>query len=147
MSVVDLTLMSWKLCEKCFLKRVEKDDWRVDTIIKMAKLRLEKIKMYRAIDEVSFIVEDYYEVIKELLVAYMLRGGLRARNHQCLISYFAMKNSGYEREAHTILQMSYFRNRLDYYGESVPVKFYEMNKGEFKRIVGLILGLLEVGEK
>ena len=38
-----LKFMSWGLCEKCFIRIVEKDEWRIDTIVKMAKLRLDKI--------------------------------------------------------------------------------------------------------
>ena len=147
MSAVDLTLMSWDVCEKCFIKRVERDEWRFDTIVSMAKLRLKKIERYRINEEVSFIVEDYYEVIKELLVAYLLKDGFRSKNHQCLISYFSKKNPEREREVQIILQMSYFRNRLGYYGEGIPLKFYKINKEEFKKIIDLILELLEVNDE
>ena len=136
--------MSWGLCEKCFIRIVEKDEWRIDTIVKMAKLRLDKINRCGSDEEVSFIVEDYYEVIKELLIAYMLRGGLRSKNHQCLISYFLRENPEFEREAQIVLQMSYFRNRMGYYGEMVPKSFFYSHEREFKDIVGLLLGLLEV---
>ena len=94
-------------------------------------------------ENVSFVVEDYYEVIKELLVAYLLKNGLKSGNHQCLISYFYKENPDYEKEACLISQMSFFRNRLNYYGEDVPMEFYEKNKDEFERLIKLILELIE----
>ena len=37
--------------------------------------------------------------------------------------------------------MSYFRNRLNYYGENVPIEFYNKNKNEFEEIFNLIFQL------
>jgi len=39
--------------------------------------------------------------------------------------------------------MSFFRNRLNYYGEDIPMNFYIENREEFERIVGLLLRLIE----
>ncbi len=139
-----MNLMPWELCERDFIKIVKRDDERIKTIIKMALKRLDKIKRYKMEDEISFIVEDYYEIIKELLVAYLLKNGLRSKNHQCLISYFYKKNPQYEREVQIISQMSYFRNRLNYYGDAIPKKFYETHEKEFKKIIKLLFGVLEV---
>jgi len=139
-----MNLMPWELCERDFIKIVERDDERLRTIIKMALKRLDKIKKYGKDEEISFVVEDYYEIIKELLVAYLLKNRLRSKNHQCLISYFYKKNPQCEREVQIISQMSFFRNRLNYYGEEIPQKFYETHKQEFKEVIKLLLGILEV---
>ena len=138
-----MNLIPWELCERDFIKIVERDNWRIETIILMALKRLDKIKRYKKDDEISFIVEDYYEIIKELLVAYLLKNGLRSKNHQCLISYFYKKNPQYERESQVISQMSFFRNRLNYYGDTIPKKFYETNKREFGNIIKLLLRLVK----
>ena len=127
-----------------FVRKVEVDGERVSSIVKKALQRLARARETRICNEnVSFVVEDYYEVIKELLVAYLLNGGLRSKNHQCLISYFYKMNPGYEVESGLISQMSFFRNRLGYYGEDIPMDFYEKNKGEFEAIIKLILSLIE----
>ena len=136
-------IMNWNLCENEFIRIAKRDERRVKSIIDKALIRLkiiEKIEINE--DSVSFIVEGYYEVIKELLVAYLLKNGLRSKNHQCLISYF-YKNTRKEKEANLISQMSYFRNRLGYYGEAIPRKFFETHKREFKDIIKLLLGLVK----
>jgi uncharacterized protein (UPF0332 family) len=107
-------------------------------------LRLNRARETKVNSEnISLIVDDYYEVIKELLVAYLLKNGLRSRNHQCLISYFARENSDLESEAVLIGQMSFFRNRLGYYGEMIPVKFYEEKREDFEHLVDVLLNLLK----
>lgn len=137
--------MSWNECSRKFIRKVYVDDERIKSIVKKALQRLGRARKTEInFATVSFIVEDYYEVIKELLVSYLLKNGLRSRNHQCLISYFYKENPDYEREAYLISQMSFFRNRLSYYGEDIPMNFYEQNKDEFEKIIKVILGLLEM---
>lgn len=136
-------IMDWKECEDKFMRKVETDSERIQSILKKALQRLEIAKsMPIKLETVSFIVEDYYEVIKELLVAYLLKHGLRSKNHQCLISYFYKENPDYEKEAYLISQMSFFRNRLDYYGEDIPMNFYKKNKDDFEKIINFIIRLI-----
>lgn len=139
-----MNLMDWGMCERQFVRRVEVDRERVSSIVKKALQRLCRAKETRICKEnISFVVEDYYEIIKELLVAYLLKNGLRSKNHQCLISYFYKMNPDCEVETGLISQMSFFRNRLGYYGEDIPSDFYEKNKEEFEAIIKFILSLIE----
>ena len=137
-----LNLMDWRECREKFIKHVEVDQERIKSIVKIALLRLERARNIK-VKSVSLIVEDYYEVIKELLTAYLLKNGLRSRNHQCLITYFYRENFDYEREAHIISQMSFFRNRLDYYGEEIPEEFYKKNKEDFEKIIKILINLIK----
>lgn len=136
--------MDWGHCLREFVRKGDPDAERITSLREKAKMRLKRAKNTPTTEEtVSFIIEDYYEVIKELLVAYMLKNGLKSSNHQCLISYFQHQHPNYEREALLISQMSYFRNRLDYYGESVPLSFYKQYKEEFLRVIALLEKLLD----
>ena len=131
-----MRIINWSSCEREFIKRVEIDNERINSIKKMALKRLKRARDTKlSADSVSFIVEDYYEVIKELLVAYMLKKGMRSKNHQCLISCFYKENKVYEREAYLIAQMSFYRNRLDYYGDSIPLTFYKANEGNLRQLL------------
>jgi len=133
-------LMNWETCKREFVRNVEVDNERVEAITEMALVRLNEIKLF---NNISLKVEGYYEVVKELLVAYLLKNGFRSKNHQCLISYFYKENSNYETEAYLIGQMSFFRNRLGYYGEKVPEEFFISNKENFERIIKLLLDLIK----
>lgn len=142
--VKEVDIMNWKKCEQGFIRKIEVDRERIGSIMKKSMQRLDRAKSTKVLlENVSFIVEDYYEVIKELLVAYLLKDGLKSKNHQCLISYFYKQNPDYEKEAYLISQMSFFRNRLSYYGEDIPMEFYKNNKNEFENIIKLIKKLIE----
>ena len=141
--MISPNIMDWNKCEREFIRRVEPDPERAKSIIAKARQRLKRAQETPINEEsVSFVVEDYYEVIKELLVAYLLLAGLRSQNHQCLISYFAKQHSDHDQKTILMAQMSYFRNRLGYYGESIPLSFYEKNKKEFQEIIVFLEKLL-----
>jgi len=132
-------IISWKKCEREFIRKIEIDKEKILSIKGATKSRLKFVKSIEVNkDNVSFIVENYYEIIKELLVAFMLKDGLRAKNHQCLFSYFYKKCPEFEYEVNLMLQMSYLRNRLDYYGEMIELEFYEKNKKEFEKIINIL---------
>ncbi len=136
--------MEWRECKRKFIRQLEPDKDRIKAIEEKAMLRLKRARNTKINQEnVSLVVEDYYEVIKELLVAYLLKDGLRSKNHQCLISYFYIKNKLYEKESYLISQMSFFRNRLNYYGENIPVGFYEKNKEDFEKIISILKELIK----
>ncbi len=143
--MIHAQIMDWGFCQDNFIRKVEEDPQRIKSIILRARQRLKRAQATPISEEtVSFVVEDYYEVIKEFLVAYLLKAGMRSKNHQCLISYFNQMNPDYEPETILISQMSYFRNRLDYYGESVPLDFYQKNKERFLKMILILEKLVGV---
>ncbi len=136
--------MNWKECEKQFIKKVETDPSRIKFLIKTSELRIKDLTEKNATNEnVSFIIEGFYEAIKELLSALLLKNGMKSKNHQCLISFFYKNYPEYEKEAYLIGRMSYLRNRLNYYGDLIEFEFYEKNKNEFEKIINLLKRLIE----
>ncbi len=135
--------MDWTICKEDFVKEVEKDPAKIHALIITADARITFLKSRTfSATQVSFLVEGYYEAIKELLTALLLSKGLRSKNHQCLITYFYKNYPQHEGEAHLIAEMSYLRNRLNYYGEQISPLFYEKNKERFDKIVTLIKKLI-----
>ncbi|NQU78426.1 hypothetical protein HQ545_01525 [Candidatus Woesearchaeota archaeon] len=138
-----MNLMDWSKCEKEFIRKVTPDQEKICSIVEMAMSRLEFVKSHTATEKnVYFIVEGYYEILKELLVALLLKNGLKSRNHQCLITYFYREYPDHEFEANLISRMSYLRNRLDYYGEAIDVSFYSKNKEDIEKIIGLLASIV-----
>ncbi len=142
-----LKFIEWDECKRNFIRQVEIDSEKIKSIIKLAMKRFIFIKSININkDNVSFIVEDYYEIFKELLVALLLKNSLKSQNHQCLITYFYRNYPSYEFEANLILQMSYLRNRLNYYGEPIDIEFYNKHEKDFASIIGLLKKLIEEAE-
>jgi uncharacterized protein (UPF0332 family) len=135
-------LMSWSECKENFIRNVASDPQKIASIVEMAQERLDFVKSLSANEKnASFIFDDYYEIIKELLVALMLKSGMRAKNHQCLISFFA-KEHDYPQLVNIIKQMSFLRNRLDYYGERVEYSYFSANQNKFEEIIKLLNELI-----
>lgn len=110
----------------------------------MCEIRLKFIKTHKEDDEIaSILAENYYEIIKELLVALLLRGGLKSDNHECLISYFKSKYSKYEYEVSVMYELKIIRNRIAYDGFFVGKEYISKNKLEFEHIAQLLKSLIE----
>ena len=135
--------MNWQECERTFIRKVSPDLEKVSSMREMAKDRWTFVNSL-VINEknVSFIFDDYYEIIKELLIALLLKKGMRSKNHQCLFTFF-YKEYGYEAEVTVIKQMNYLRNRLDYYGERVDFTYFKENHKNFDIIIGLLFKLVK----
>ena len=135
--------MSWEECKKEFIRSVDVDPEKINSLVGMAKRRLNFVKSIKTTEEnASFIFDDYYEVIKELLIALMLKKGIRSKNHQCLFTFFA-KEFNYEAEVNIIKQMNYLRNRLDYYAEPIEYAYFQENYKSFESIINLLLKLIK----
>ena len=136
-------LIHWEECTAKFIRKSSFDPEKYKSIIETAEERMEFINSLKVNEKnISFIFENYYEVIKELLVAFMLKEGMRSKNHQCLFTFFLRKNPVYEAEVNLISQMSYLRNRLDYYGERVDYHYFIENNKSFEKIIKLLFKLL-----
>lgn len=136
--------MLWDECTQKFIRKVSLDKEKVNSIVCLAKKRLDFVHSISINKEnVSFVFDDYYEIVKELLVALMLNKEMRSSNHQCLITFFASKYPQYEAEVNIISQMNYLRNRLDYYGESVNYTYFRENYKSFEEIIKLLFKLVK----
>lgn len=137
-------IMDWNICLNEHITKVEPDNEKIESIRKMCSVRL-RVAQQVAIDDetASVVAEDYYEIIKELLVALLLKNGLKSDNHECLISFFKNMFPKYEYEAQTIHQLKNVRNRVSYDGIFVKKEYVISNKLEFEHIIELLDGLLE----
>lgn len=136
--------MDWNICLNEHIKKVEPDDEKIESIRKMCGVRLRVAQQVVIDDETASVVaEDYYEIIKELLVALLLKNGLKSDNHECLISFFKNMFPKYEYEAQTIHQLKNVRNRVSYDGIFVKKEYVTSNKLEFEHIIELLDGLLK----
>lgn len=124
------------------IRRVEPDSERIASLAKICAARLKVVRSVVVDDETASIVAaDYYEIIKELLVALLLRNGLKSDNHECLVSFFKNKFPQYEYEAKLVHQLKDVRNRVSYDGVFVKRAYVERNKLEFEYIISLLNGL------
>lgn len=136
---MNLDIINWEKCKNEFIRNVSIDKEKILSILEVVEKREKYIKIQKVDNSnVSFILEGYYEIIKELLTVYLLKNGMRSQNHQCLISFFYKENPEYESKSYLISKLCFLRNRLEYYGEKIDYSFYEQNKDEILKIIKLL---------
>ena len=137
-------IMDFELCKREHLKMVESDTEKAESIRRMCKAREKLLKKAELDSETaSIIASDYYEIIKELLVAILLKKGFKSDNHECLISFFKKNYADYEYEAKVIHQLKDVRNRATYDGIFVKKEYILQNKLEFANIIQLLHKILD----
>lgn len=136
--------MNWNVCKEEHVRKVDIDKDKINSILKMCDVRLRFIQKQEIDGETaSLIVEGYYEIIKELLIALLLKNGLKSDNHECLISYFKETYLNYEYETNKIHELKNIRNRITYDGTFVEKSYSVKNKLEFEHIIDLLINLIK----
>ena len=137
-------IMDFEICKREHLKSVSSDAEKIASIRKMCTARQRLITKAEIDNETSSIIAaDYYEIIKELLVALLLKNGLKSDNHECLISFFKKNYPEYEYEARAIHQLKDARNRATYDGVFVKKEYIINNKLEFEGIIKTLNDILD----
>jgi len=136
-------LMDYSICEKEHIYSVEVDLDRVNSLLKMAHIELDIIDSIELNSlSASKIAKDYYDVMKDLLIALLLSKGLKSKNHECLLSYFA-HNYNYDFELQILRELKFIRNRISYDGFFVDEDYVSKNKLEFKHMYELLIKLIK----
>lgn len=118
--------------------RITKNPVRAKSIFDLAKDRFELIKIYPR-EKVYKIVEEYYEVIKELITALFYLDGYKILGHVELLDYcfknYNLFNDSQKKIIDTLRRM---RNGSLYYGEKITRDFLLNNEDEIKSIISIL---------
>jgi hypothetical protein len=117
--------------------KISKDEKRANALKEMAKDRYEKMT---SLKEPYRIVEEYYEIIKELITSFMYNQGLKTLSHKALVE-FASENikSLSSKEISLIDELRIMRNNIVYYGERVSLEFINSREKTIKEIINKLL--------
>ena len=127
-------ILSWVDCEN-FVVRVSVNEPRVRSLFSMASLRYDSLVHETLVFKK---IEQYYEVIKELLSAFMLLDGLKSNNHECLISYFKFCFKDMAYESVVLHELKKVRNMIQYEGFFPGEDYLSRYELEFVYIVNFL---------
>ena len=141
---MDKRIMDWEICEKEHINKVRVDKEKINSILKMLDILLKITKQIKKDEEtVSIITGNYYEIIKELLTALLLKHGMKSDNQECRISFFKKHYLDYDYEANLIHELKNIRNRIYYDGIFVKKSYLDKNELEFNHIIELLIKLIK----
>ena len=118
--------------------KISKDEKRANALIEMAKDRYKNLNF----KEIYRVIEEYYEIIKELITAFMYKNGWKTLSHKALVE-FASNNikSLSSNEISLIDELRIKRNNIVYYGEKVSFEFLKSRENNIKNIINKLLNL------
>jgi len=121
--------------------KISPDKKRAESLFEMAKERFADIaketKTYK-------IIEEYYEIIKELLTAIIYIDGYKTLSHVKLLEYFSKNYKDLdEKQIKLIDELRKFRNRIVYYGEKISKEFLLNREKEIRKIISLLANLVK----
>ncbi|MBI3190223.1 hypothetical protein HYZ41_00815 [archaeon] len=103
--------------------KISSDRERAKDLLIMSKERLDIIKIIPE-EKTYKIIEEYYEIIKELLTAIMYVDGYKTLSHVALIEYFSANYKDLENnDIKLIDDMRKYRNSIVYYGKKISHEF------------------------
>ena len=119
--------------------KISKNEIRSDSLIEMAKERFSDIKKE---SKTYKIIEEYYEIIKELITALMYSDGFKTLSHKMLIFYLEKNYKNFNKsEILLIDELRKLRNNIVYYGQKVEKEFLINNEEEIISIINKLFKL------
>ncbi|MBU0906711.1 MAG: hypothetical protein KKD18_02925 [Nanoarchaeota archaeon] len=125
--------------------KVYPDKEKVKSIIELAEEREKLVSDIELKTNATFIIEDYYEIAKELTTAILLLGGIKTvgeNAHKEMLDYLTHYN--FSQAEITLLQdLRIRRNQSIYEGKQTKQVYLENNRLEILRIISKLKLILK----
>ena len=123
--------------------KISKDADRARDLFIMAKERLEMLRLVPK-DKAYKIVEEYYEIVKELMTAIMYLDGYKTLSHVKVIEYFSLNYRELD-ESEIKLADTLRKNRIGivYYGKKISRDFLVNHEKSIETMIKTLLRLVE----
>lgn len=133
--------MDWRDCiDRGRVKEVKKNPEQARSLIELAKRRFESIEKRMDYEYPQLLIEDYYEIMKELMSALLAIHGYKSYSHECLISFIRQ----FYPDTLTQFQLRFLddlrklRSDILYRGREIADDYLDRNLSEIERILELL---------
>ena len=118
--------------------RITKDIGRAKDLVEIANDRLDNIIKVLPKDKYYKILEEYYEIIIELITAIMYSEGCKTLSHVKAIEYVYQKNILTDNQAKIADTLRKIRHGIVYYGKKIGAEFLINNKEDILKIIKIL---------
>jgi hypothetical protein len=117
------------------IKEREKDEARARNLIKSAEKRKSVMEKYLPLNEETTvqIIEESYDVIREMLEAKLCKEGYKSYNHEAVIAYLSELGFSQE-EVLFVDRLREIRHGTKYYGKNVSIEYAQKVRNFLERI-------------
>ena len=111
------------------IRKVKQDLEMARSILKMVEIRIKAVKMLNKEEFASLVIEDYYEIIKEIITALIAVDGYKTLSHEVLIGFLKEFYDEFpESEILFIDQLRQLRNKIVYKGFFIESDYLNRNQ-------------------
>ncbi|MBI2507802.1 hypothetical protein HYV89_02510 [Candidatus Woesearchaeota archaeon] len=124
--------------------KISKDKRRAKDLYFMAKERLEEIIPVLPKDKFYKLIEEYYEVIVQLITSLMYNEGYKTLSHVGLIGYLSKNHPEFERgEMILIDSLRKMRHGTVYYGRRAEKEFLINHEETIRKIINKLIVIMK----
>ncbi len=127
------------------VSKIRPDNEKAKALLKMTELHEKRAQITPLPDMATLLVEEYYEIVKELITAITSCDGWKTTSHELLVGYLAKFYREFTTaEIALIDQLRQMRNDIDYRGIMINPEYVERNQ---VAIIDVIAKLKDVTNK
>lgn len=132
--------MKWDDCLEYKVKKVKENPEQAKALFELANKRLESINKRRKDEYAQFLIESYYEVIKELISSLLSIHGYKSYSHECLVSFIKeyYPDSLDEYQLHFVDSMRKLRSDIQYRGADVADDYMQRNHKTITEVIKIL---------
>ncbi|UZE93978.1 MAG: hypothetical protein IB618_00160 [Candidatus Pacearchaeota archaeon] len=121
--------------------KISKSMGRAKALKEMAQERFSDVEKEK---KTYKIIEQYYEVIKELITALMYLDGFKTLSHKALLFYLEKNYNRFFSKDEFILidETRRLRNDILYYGKKIDLTFLTNNEERIKKITNKLIRIV-----
>ena len=124
--------------------KISKDTIRTKDLLDTAKDRLNEIIPLFPKEKSYKIIEEYYEIIIQLITSIMYSDGYKTLSHTGLIQYLSEKYKEFNnRDINTIDTLRKLRHGIVYYGRQAKEEFLINYEDSIRNIIHLLIKVAE----
>lgn len=116
--------------------KIRPDSEKAKALLKMTELHEKRARLTPLPDMATLLVEEYYEIVKEIITGIMSCDGWKTTSHELLIGYLGMFYPEFSTSEVILMdQLRQMRNDIDYRGVMINPEYIERNQQEILAII------------
>lgn len=136
--------MRWDDCLDYKVKKVKENPEQAKSLYELALKRIKSINKRKNDEYSQFLIESYYETIKELVSSLLSIHGLKSYSHECLISFIKVYYPNYLDESQLLFldRMRKLRSDIQYRGREVADDYLDRNLSTIEDIIDILKSIV-----
>ena len=116
--------------------KIRPDPEKAKALLKMIELREKRLQYVKSAEFTTLLIEDYYEILKEIITGLMSIDGWKTVSHELLVGYLAKHYPAFDpAEISLIDQLRVMRNDIAYRGVQIPPEYLERNQKDILQVI------------